>query len=431
MEQENMNGPILDVAVIGAGHAGLSISYHLKQHELSHTVFERGRIGEVWRSQRWDSFAMNTANKNNVLPGQTYSGNTPDGFGTANEFVSVLEAYALKNKLPVQSNAQVMSVEKPAGEQYFTISVSENGKIKKYQSKQVIVASGSQNEKKIPSFAGKISSDILQLHTTGYRSASQLPEGGTLVIGSAQSGCQVAEDLAEAGRKVYLSTSMVARVPRRYRGKDIVEWLMMMDFFKVKTETVTDPKMIAMKVPLLSGIGELGHTLSLQSLAKKGVTILGKMENADTDHAFLAANATDHVKFGDGFSQKVKGMVDEYILKNNLSAVLPEEDPDDVPDNNASCASSIASLSFKEHNIKSIIWTTGFNADFSYLKLPVIDNEGNPIHKNGISDCNGLYFLGLPWLRMRKSSMIFGIIDDAEFIADAVLTNLSVLKSTE
>lgn len=420
-----MNESILDVAVIGAGHAGLSISYCLKQHALNHIVFEKERIGEAWRSQRWDSFAMNTANHKNLLPGQTYSGNDPEGFCTAREFVSSLEEYKSKNQLPVIEHAQVVSVEKPDGEQYFTVSVSENGTIKKYQSKQVVVTSGSQNEKKVPLFAGNVSSDVLQLHTTEYRNATQLPAGAVLVTGSAQSGCQIAEDLAEAGRRVFLSTSMVARIPRRYRGKDIVDWLTMMNFFDVKTETVTDPKVLAMKVPLLSGIGKLGHTLSYQLLAKKGVTILGKMENADANSVFFAANASDHVKFGDGFSQKVKGMVDEFILKNELSPPQPEEDIADVPDSDTSCASSITTLNLKEHNITSIIWTTGFNGDFSYLKMPVLDNEGNPKHKNGLSDFNGLYYLGLPWLRMRKSSMIFGINDDAAFIADALVNNRS------
>src|SRR5439155_24163324 len=145
-----------------------------------------------------------------------------------------------------------------------------------------------------------------------------------------------AEDLAEAGKKVYLATSKVARIPRRYRGKDIIEWLMEMGFFNLKTEAVTDPNVLGMKVPLLSGIGELGHTLSLQLLAKKGVVILGKMENADAENIFLGANAQEHVKFGDGFSQKVKGMVDEFIGKNQISAPLPEEDSADTPDADAS-----------------------------------------------------------------------------------------------
>jgi putative flavoprotein involved in K+ transport len=417
---QNKNEPVLDVVVIGGGHAGLSISYCLKQHNLKHIVFERGRIGEVWRSQRWDSFAMNTANKNNVLPGQTYLGNVPDGFGTANEFVSSLEAYSNKNQLPVQENTTVISVNKPEGSSYFTVTVSENDTPTNYTSKQVIVASGCQNETRIPPFAKNISSEILQMHTRDYRNPSQLPEGAVLVAGSAQSGVQIAEDLIDAGKKVYLSTSRVARIPRRYRGKDIVDWLMSMGFFNLKTEQVTDPAILDMKVPLLSGIGAFGHTISLQALSKKGVVILGKMDHADDHNVYFAANAPEHVKFGDGFSMKCKGMVDDFIQKNQIVAELPEEDQADMPDQNASCASTITSIPLKEHQISSIIWTTGFNGDFSYLNLPVFNHDGTPKHKNGISDFTGLYFIGLPWLRMRKSSMIFGINEDAAFISDAI-----------
>lgn len=419
-----MSSFILDVAIIGAGHAGLSMSYCLKQRSLNHMVFERGRVGETWLTQRWDSFVMNTANKINVLPGQEYLGSYPDGFGTAGEFVSALKRYTSKNQLPVMENARVVSVKKSGGESQFTVSVLENGTLKNYQAGQVVVASGSQNEKKIPSFSKNISTGMLQLHASEYRSATQLPQGAVLVIGSAQSGCQIAEDLAEHGRKVYLSTSMVARIPRRYRGKDIVDWLTMMNFFDLRTDTVTDPKILDMKVPILSGIGERGHTLSYQWLAKKGVTILGKMEGADAGNFFLAANASEHIKFGDDYSQKAKGMVDDFISKNQISAPAPELDIADIPDHDASCASSITSLNLKEHNIAFIIWTTGFKGDFSYLHLPVsFTDDGNPMHKNGISEIKGLYYLGLPWLRMRKSAIISGISDDATFMTDAVVNS--------
>src|SRR5258705_10870317 len=194
-----MTDPILDVAVIGAGHAGVSISYHLKQHSINHIVFERGRIGESWRQQRWDSFVMNTANHKNILPGSVYGGDDPEGFCSASDFVYSLEEYRSKFQLPVLENTKVTSVEKKDGQQYFSISVSENGTVKNYQAKQLIVASGNQNGKRIPAFAEKISPDILQLHTGEYRNAAQLPAGAVLVTGKAHSGCQISHDLSEAG----------------------------------------------------------------------------------------------------------------------------------------------------------------------------------------------------------------------------------------
>lgn len=420
ISQEPTHDSVLDAVVIGGGHAGLSASYYLNQAGLKHLVFERGRIGESWRSQRWDSFAMNTANKKNVLPGQAYSGSNPDGFCSANDFVTMLEAYASSSRLPIKEHARVTAVEKTDDESMFTISVSADGSTQRYRSKQLIVASGSHSEAQIPAFARNIPEDITQMHASTYRRPSLLPEGAVLVIGSAQSGCQVAEDLAEAGRKVYLSTSMVARVPRRYRGKDIVDWLTMTGFFNLKTSEVTDPKVFAMKVPLLSGVGELGHTLSYQALARKGVVILGKMEGAHGHHISFSPNAKEHVKFADGFSQKVKMVVDEFIQKSQTPAPPPEEDAADVPDTEASCASDVSTLDMKAKDITSIIWTTGFRGDFSYLKLPVLDDQGNPIHTNGLSDHEGLYFLGLPWLRVRKSAMIFGITEDGESIVEAV-----------
>ena len=368
---------------------------------------------------------MNTPNKTNVLPGQTYNGEAPDAFCTANEFVRQLEQYALQHQLPVRENANVLSIEKPAGESFFTIRVSENGLQKKILCKQVVVASGSQNQKNVPAFAQNISPEMLQLHAGEYRSAADLPEGAVLVVGSAQSGAQIAEDLALEGRKVYLATSMVARVPRRYRGKDIVDWLLMLGFFDLQTQDVTDPKIIATKVPLLSGVGELGHTLSLQSLAKMGVSILGKMINADSEQAFLESNAAEHVKFGDGFSQKVKAMIDDFIQKKQLDVPLQEAEEADMPDSDAACASPLATINFKEHHITSIIWATGFSGNFSYIKLPVTDNKAHPKHTNGSSDLKGLYFLGFPWLRKRGSGMIIGINDDAPFIAGQLKMNLN------
>jgi len=420
-----MNTNSLDVIVVGAGYAGLSASYYLKTHGLNHIVFERGRIGESWRSQRWDSFTFNTANKLNALPGKVYDGNNPDGFCLSPEFVSSLKEHVSTFDLPVSENSEVVSIEK-TGES-FHVAISSKNNIKNYSCRQVIIASGHANEIKIPSFAKNISKNIKQLHTSEYRNPAQLPGGAVLVAGSAQSGCQIAEDLTDAGRKVYLSTSMVARIPRWYRGKDIMDWLIPMKFFDMRVEELPDPKMVNMKVPQLTGTHGGRRTISLQSLAKKGITILGKMENADGQNLFFQPNASMHVKFADEFSKKVKGMVDEFILKNQITAPPPETDHEDIPDIDASCASSVSSLNLEEHNILSVIWTTGFGGNFSYIKLPVLDEAGNPRHQDGVSPVAGLYFLALPWLRARKSVTIYGIKEDAEFIAEKVY-NYSLVK---
>jgi putative flavoprotein involved in K+ transport len=412
-----MKEKVLDSIIVGAGFAGLSASYYLKKHGLDHIVFERGRIGESWLSQRWDSFRLNTSMKINSLPGTTWNENT-DEFCSAPCYVDSFKEYVSTFQLPVSENSKVVSIEKPGD--FFTVTVSVNNAIKNYFCRQVVIASGHANELSIPPFAKKISASIKQLHTSEYRNSGQLPGGTVLVVGSAQSGCQIAEDLADAGRKVFLSTSMVARVPRRYRGRDIVDWLIDVKFLDIRADELEDPKMLEMKPPQLTGLDGGKRTISLQSLAKKGIVILGKMDNADEQNVFFQPNAAMHVKFSDGFSKKVKEMIDGFILKNQVSAPPPEIDVDDQPDIEASCANSAASLDLRGNNISSIVWATGFKGDFGFLKLPVFDDNGDLKHQDGIAAVPGLYLIGLPWLRARKSAILFGIRDDAAFIAGKV-----------
>jgi putative flavoprotein involved in K+ transport len=241
-----------------------------------------------------------------------------------------------------------------------------------------------------------------------------------LVVGSAQSGIQVTEDLIEAGRRVYLATSAVSRVPRRYRGKDIFEWLVMIGFYDVKTEDVTDPREFEMRPPQISGVGPLGHTQSLQSLARMGAVILGRLAGTRGNTLDIEPSAANNVKFSDEVSRKVKGMIEGYIVKHQLPVPPGEPDPADEPDTDALCASTITSLDLKANDIRSVVWTTGFSSDLNYLKVPVLDGSGRPRHRSGIADIDGLYFIGLPWLRKRKSGLIYGMREDAEFIAGTI-----------
>lgn len=415
-----MENKIFETIVVGAGHAGLSAGYYLKKLGIDHVILERGRIGESWRSQRWDSFSLNSSNRINLLPGQEYPGKSPDAFSSAADFASSLERYVRTYQLPVVENSRVINVRKSEGDDFFSVSVSEKGAQKLYRTRQMIVCSGWQNTKKSPPVAGNFPKDIVQIHASDYRNATNLPAGAVLVVGSAQSGCQITEDLLDAGRKVFLSTSSVGRIPRRYRGKDIMDWLIGLGFFDLKTEEVEDPQMFQTSAPQISGTGEKGHTISLQYLSHKGAVILGRVDSVSQLDASFLPDAADHVRFADEFSKKVKGMIDEFIAARQLDIPSGPEDPADNPDPDALCASPIRSLNFKESNITSIIWSTGFGSDFTYLDLPVFDKNGNPGHRQGISSVDGLYFLGLPWLRSRKSGVIFGIKEDAEFISNKV-----------
>jgi putative flavoprotein involved in K+ transport len=418
-----MHDRAFDVAVIGGGQAGLAISYFLKHSGMRHIVLERGRVGESWRTQRWDSFVLNSPNRFNILPGDAYQGTNPDGFDSAKSFVSYLEGYANRFQLPVQEHARVISIERNSSAYHVTALV--HGKTRRYECRQVVVASGAMNELKIPSFAKEISSNIRQYHAGEYRAPTDLPDGAVLVVGSAQSGLQVAEDMIEAGKRVYLSTSAVGRVPRRYRGKDILEWLLRVGFYDVRTEDVTDPRDFELRPPQLSGVGPFGHTLSLQSLARKGAVVVGRIDSAGGNVVNLQPNAADHVKFGDEVSRRIKALIEHFIAENHLNVPLPEPDPADERDTNATCACSMRELDLKKEDIRSIVWATGFTADFSYLKGRAIDDNGKPVHRNGISNVAGLYFVGLPWLRKRKSGIINGIAEDAAFIAEGVTRTLS------
>ena len=411
-----MTDTFFDAIVIGAGYSGLAASYHLKEYGLSHIIFERGRIGESWRSQRWDNFRFNSTNKLNILPGDDPEPADPDSFPTANEFVASLENYVRSHQLPVVENSKVISIEKE--DDVFVVSVLANNGIKKYFSKQVLIASGVANETRIPSLAKNISKDILQLHTSEYKNAEQLPNGAVLVVGGAQSGCQIAEDLLLAGRKVYLSTSMVGRIPRWYRGRDIFYWVKETKFYDIRAEEIKDPTILELRPPQVTGTGTGRNSMSLQSLSKRGAIVLGKMNKADSRKVFFNDDAAQHIRFADEFSRKIKTMIDDYITANNLSAPAAHYDEADIPDTEASCASSITSLDLQENNINAIIWATGFDHNHSYIKLPVFNENGKLKHKDGIPEFPGIYFLGYPWLRSRKSPILFGIIEDVKFVVD-------------
>lgn len=414
---QTMNEPILDAVVIGAGHSGLCISYNLKQLGLRHLLFEQNKIGHSWTAQRWDTFKLNTPNKVNLLPGTKNRFSNPDGFCSAKEFAAYLADYSRSLDLPVMEKTKVLSVSKTSDSNNFLVAVFHDGKEKKYLSKNVVVASGSQNQKIIPAFASDLSSDIRQMHASEYRNGDALPQGAIMVVGSGQSGLQIAEDLTDMGRKVYLSTSKVGRVPRRYRGKDILDWLSLSGFNDHRPEDLPNPEMLKMKQPQISGVGPLGKTISLQSLAAKGAVILGKMKNAAGDRIDIEPNAGEHIKFADALSKNIKDLVDAFIDNSGMEAPPAEADPADLPDENADCASNETLLDLKEHNITTVIWATGFAGDFSYLKLPVFKDDGALNHKNGISEIKGLYFLGFPWLRKRKSGIVLGIEEDAKFIS--------------
>ncbi|MCC9071199.1 NAD(P)-binding domain-containing protein [Flavobacterium sp. F-65] len=415
MEAKNK---IYNTIVIGGGQAGLAVSFYLKQEGHEHLVFEKGQIGNSWISQRWDSFTLNTPNWMNTLPGLEIN-NKRDSFMNKNEFINYLKSYAARFSLPIKNDFEVVSLSQDKNENCFCIVTLHQGVLSEWKSNNVIVASGAMSKGSLPPLNKIIPDYITQLHASEYKNSIDLPEGDVIVVGSGQSGCQIAEELILSGRNVYLATSKVGRTPRRYKGKDLMEWLVLTGFMDIATSTV-DATTINNPQPQVSGIGPLGHTISLQSLHRQGVLILGRLNGFENKTFTFNDDAIDNIHFADKSSEKIKKMIDDYILKNTISVKDNEFDDADAPDQESISASHLKSLPLSEYKINSIIWTTGFYSDFSWIKIPALDSSGKPIHENGISPVSGLYYIGFPWLSKRKSGIIFGIKEDAERIVSGI-----------
>jgi len=411
----------LDAVVVGAGQAGLGTSYFLNRLGLDHVVLERDRVAESWRSQRWDSFSVNTPNALNALPGDRATGPQADGFYTRGELVESFVRYARRFALPLREGVEVVAVEQdPAGAGFRVAARDRSGTTETLRTRNVVVASGIMNKPKVPEFGAALPDTVAQIHTARYRSPAQLPPGAVVVVGSGQSGVQIAEELLAAGRKVYLATSRVGRCRRRYRGRDVDEWLWESGFFDLPRGEVADPAVIGRAQPQVSGVGRYGHSLSLQSLARDGAMLLGRLVAVEGTTLRFDDSLKDNIRFADADSAEAKVLVDRYIAAQGIAAPPPEDDPADRPWTDLDGVTAPLSLDLAAAEVGTVIWCTGFAADFSWLRLPVLDDTGRPHHDGGVSPVPGLYFIGFPWLRRRKSGIICGVEDDAAFIAGQV-----------
>ena len=416
----------MDTVIVGAGQAGLGVSHFLHRDHRHHIVFERGQIGETWLAQRWDSFKLNTPNFMNVLPGLPYDGPEPDGFWRQDELVHYFQRYVEHFQLPVRTGVTVVSVERAEDEEGFILKTTIDGQVEApVFSRSIVIASGIQQTPKLPPFRSRIPDTITQLHTANYRSATALSPGAIVVVGSGQSGCQIVEDLLTAGRTIYLCTSKVGRAPRRYRGRDLLEWWIDMQHLDVTFASLEDKSISRAAQPQISGLGRYGHTVSLQQLARQGVVILGRLQDVEAGTLVLSDEAAAHVRYGDEFSQRLKDGIDAYLEKSRITPPALVDDPADAPDLQAECVSPLRRLDLREAKVSTVIWATGFTGDFSWIHLPVLNADGTPIHQLGMSSVRGLYFIGFPWLISRKSGIIYGIEEDARYIADAIAKQLA------
>jgi putative flavoprotein involved in K+ transport len=410
-----------DVVVVGAGQAGLGIGYHLQQSGAEFVILERGEIGESWRSQRWDSFALNTPNWMNGLPGSPYVGTSPDGFYVRDELVESFERHATAHELPVRLGVNVESVARPEDSDGFIVkAVDRDGQALSLRTSNVVMASGLMQAPKIPPIQSRFPDTVTQLHASDFRSADKLPDGAVVVIGSGQSGCQIAEDLILAGRTVYLCTSKVARALRRYRGRDLTEWMNDLGMFDHRIGDLEDPMMQFAAQPQVSGVGRLGRTVSLQDLQRRGVVLMGRLSSVvdgvlETDDALA-----DYIAFADEFSIEIKRIIDAYVVEHGLDVAPPEIDPVDIPAGPDVARAGLTTLDIDASQIHTVIWCTGFTANLDWLRVPVTDDTGQPLHVRGVSPVRGIYFLGFPWLHTRKSGLIFGIDEDSRHIVETI-----------
>ncbi|KSV73659.1 flavin-containing monooxygenase [Sinorhizobium sp. Sb3] len=394
---------ILDVVVVGAGSAGLGVSYFLKQQGRDHQVLERGRIGETWRTQRWDSFRLNSPNIRSLLPGDAPDVPDPWGASTQHQFVAYLESYVERHRLPVITGAPVGELSTDDG--LFLVTTPPGV----LRARNVVIASGSLNCPKRPPASADLPAALRQLDSSAYRSAAELEHGAVLVVGSGQSGGQIAEDLALAGRSVFLATSRVGRLVRYYRGGDIFNWMTLSGYFDVPRREIVLP---SGKLPPRGLLGAT-HTISLQSLSAQGVVLLGRFLGMRNGSLVFGDNLDEHMRFADESSANVKRVIDAYIGRAGLNAPPAEDDPAEVIAPRLADP-PIRSIELATSGIASVIWCTGFRGNFRWIKIPrTIDDDGQPVHEDGIGFVPGLYFSGLDFASTRKSGIIPGIAEEA------------------
>ena len=406
--------PRRTVAVIGGGQAGLAMSYCLKQRGIDHFVFEKNRVGHEWRERRWDAFCLVTPNWQCQLPGFPYRGGEPFGFMKKDEIVRYLEAYAAYFEPPIFEGASVTALRRRAGggfELETTLGLCSVD--------QVVVAVGGYHIPSLPRLTERIPAGILQIHSSGYKNADSLPEGDVMVVGTGQSGCQIAEDLHLAGRRVHLCVGSAPRTARRYRGKDVVEWLDAMGYYRMPVHEHPLKERVRAKANHYVTGRDGGRDIDLRKFAAEGMQLYGRLLDAKDGVLSFAPDLTTNLDQADAVSESIKRTIDKYLETGGIEA--PTEAP------YAPVWKPVAeprSLDLAKAGVTSVVWSTGFRADYRWIDLPAFDGKGYPCHQRGVSPVEGLHFLGLPWLYTWGSGRFSGVADDAAHLADRIQARL-------
>ena len=398
----------IEVLVVGAGQAGIAMSEHLSSHGVAHLVVERDRIAERWRSWRWDSLVANGPAWHDRFPGLEFDID-PDGFASKEEVADYFVSYAEKIDAPIRTGIEVISVRKNNGRTGFRVETSDGA----IEARYVVAATGPFQRPITPAVVSD-SAGIHQIHSNSYRNPQQLPAGAVLIVGAGSSGVQIADELQQSGRQVYLAVGPHDRPPRSYRGRDFCWWLGVLG----KWDASAPPRGAEHVTIAVSG-AHGGNTVDFRALAASGITLLGRAETFDGGIMRFAPDLRLNIDNGDANYLSMLDEADAYVDRNGLD--LPQEpearafgpDPDCVTD-------PILELDLTAAGVTSIVWATGFAVDYSWLQVDAFDENGRPKHQRGVSSEPGVYFLGLPWLSRRGSSFIWGVWHDAKYLADQI-----------
>ncbi len=400
-----------DTLIVGGGQAGIAMSEHLGNCGLHHLVLERHRIAERWRSERWDSLVANGPAWHDRFPGLEFAGTEPDAFATKEQVADYFVEYAKLIDAPIRCGVEVTKVERNIDRRGFTVETSE-GVI---EANSVVAATGPFQRPVIPPIVPD-DAGVLQIHSAGYRNPDQLPEGAVLVVGAGSSGVQIADELLRAGRSVYLSVGPHDRPPRTYRGRDFVWWLGVLGKWDAAalapgTEHVT--------IAVSGARG--GNTVDFRRLATEGMTLVGLTKSYGNGVMHFAPDLAHNIAEGDANYLSLLDEADAYVARNGLD--LPQEpDARDIAPDPQCMIDPVVELNLADAGVTTVLWATGYAADYSWLKVDTFDDNARPRHQRGVSTEPGIYFLGLPWQSRRGSSFIWGVWHDAKYLADHIAT---------
>jgi putative flavoprotein involved in K+ transport len=402
----------VDVAIIGAGQAGLATSWHLAHAKVDHVFLDAGRVAETWRTRRWDSFRLITPNWAVGLPGVAYAGEEPDGYMSRAELIDFFESWAASFNPPVVGNTQVSRLE--ADPKAGFVLTSAGGRLR---ARRVVVASGGYQRAHRPIGADSLPTALHQVLAEDYRNPAALPPGNVLIVGSGQTGCQLAEELHEAGQKVFLACGRCPWVPRRVGGRDIVWWFIESGFMDRSPDKLPSPTARLVGNPQTTG-HDGGHDLNFRTLRATGVELLGRFLGADGPTLHFADDLAASVDFGDARWAEIRGWIDQLCARTDV----PKPAYDIPPPMRIKTRTEIDLV---REGIGTVIWTSGYRPEYGWVKLPVFDEMGFPVQVDGRTAVHGLYFVGVHWMRKNKSAILYGVGEDAEIVARQIVENRS------